>query len=83
MTQTLSLNDGRQIPQLGFGLWQVPAAITAETTATALRMGYRLVDGAAIYGNEQGQGEGIRRSGLPRVPTSVLSRSVRQGTPSQ
>ncbi|MBA4325627.1 MAG: oxidoreductase [Rhodobacter sp.] len=74
MTRTLSLNDGRQIPQLGFGLWQVPAAITAETTATALRMGYRLVDGAAIYGNEQGQGEGIRRSGLPRDQVFVTTK---------
>ena len=66
MTPMLPMNDGRQIPQLGFGLWQVPAATTAETTSAALRMGYRLVDGAAIYGNEAGQGEGVRRSGLPR-----------------
>jgi len=70
----LSLNDGHSIPQLGFGLWQVPAAITAETTATALRLGYRLVDGAAIYGNEEGQGEGIRRSGLPREDIFVTTK---------
>lgn len=70
----LALNDGRQMPQLGFGLWQVPAAITAATTATALRLGYRLVDGAAIYGNEAGQGEGIRRSGLPRDDIFVTTK---------
>ena len=70
----LSLNDGHSIPQLGFGLWQVPAAITAETTATALRLGYGLVDGAAIYGNEEGQGEGIRRSGLPREDIFVTTK---------
>lgn len=74
MTQMLSLSDGRQIPQLGFGLWQVPASSTAETTATALRLGYRLVDGAAIYGNEEGQGEGIRRSGLPREDIFVTTK---------
>jgi 2,5-diketo-D-gluconate reductase A len=70
----LALNDGRQMPQLGFGLWQVPAAITAATTATALRLGYRLVDGAAIYGNEAGQGEGIRRSGLARDDIFVTTK---------
>lgn len=74
MSQMLPLNDGRQIPQLGFGLWQVPAEITAVTTATALRLGYRLVDGAAIYGNEAGQGEGIRRSGLPRDQVFVTTK---------
>lgn len=74
MTPMLPFADGRQIPQLGFGLWQVPAATTAETTATALRMGYRLVDGAAIYGNEAGQGEGVRRSGLPRADIFVTTK---------
>jgi 2,5-diketo-D-gluconate reductase A len=70
----LTLNDGRSMPQLGFGLWQVPAAATAETTATALRLGYRLVDGAAIYGNEAGQGDGIRQSGLPRDQVFVTTK---------
>jgi 2,5-diketo-D-gluconate reductase A len=74
MTQMLPLSDGRQIPQLGFGLWQVPAPATAETTATALKLGYRLVDGAAIYGNEVGQGEGIRASGLPRDQVFVTTK---------
>lgn len=74
MSQMLPLNDGRSIPQLGFGLWQVPAATTAETTATALGLGYRLVDGAAIYGNEEGQGEGIRRSGLTRDQVFVTTK---------
>lgn len=70
----LPLNDGRAIPQLGFGLWQVPEAGTAATTATALRLGYRLVDGAAIYGNEAGQGDGIRQSGLPRDQVFVTTK---------
>jgi 2,5-diketo-D-gluconate reductase A len=74
MTQMLPLHDGHRIPQLGFGLWQVPTEITATTTATALRLGYRLVDGAAIYGNEVGQGEGIRQSGLPRDEIFVTTK---------
>ena len=71
---TLALNDGHSIPQLGFGLWQVPAAQTAEVTATALRLGYPLVDGAAIYGNEIGQGEGIRASGIAREKIFVTTK---------
>ena len=75
MTQPmLTLNDGRQMPQLGFGLWQVPAETTADTTATALRLGYRLVDGAAAYRNEEGQGDGVRASGLPRGQVFVTTK---------
>ncbi len=75
MTPTrLRLNDGHMIPQLGLGIWQVPAETTATTVATALGMGYRLIDGAAIYGNEVGQGEGIRQSGLPRDEVFVTTK---------
>lgn len=75
MTQPmLTLNDGRQMPQLGFGLWQVPKPTTAEVTATALQIGYRLVDGAAAYGNEVGQGEGVRTSGVPRDQVFVTTK---------
>lgn len=75
MTQPmLTLNDGRQMPQLGFGLWRVPAGITATTTKAALKLGYRLVDGAAIYGNEEGLGEGLRASGLPRDQVFVTTK---------
>jgi 2,5-diketo-D-gluconate reductase A len=75
MTQTtLTLNDGRKMPQLGFGLWQVPAAITEATVVSGLEAGYRLVDGAAIYGNEAGQGAGIRASGMPRDEIFVTTK---------
>jgi 2,5-diketo-D-gluconate reductase A len=70
----MTLNDGRKMPQLGFGLWQVPEAATAATTAAGLKLGYRLVDGAAIYGNEEGQGEGLRQSGLPRDQVFVTTK---------
>lgn len=74
MTQTIRLNDGHSIPALGFGLWQVPADQTARVTREGLTIGYRLVDGAAIYGNEEGQGEGIRTSGIPREQIFVTTK---------
>ncbi|MEO1921133.1 MAG: aldo/keto reductase [Sphingomonadaceae bacterium] len=58
-TPTLSLNDGRNIPQLGFGTYQIDNDDAAEAVSTALHVGYKLVDTAAIYGNEEGVGEGL------------------------
>lgn len=73
-TPSLPLLDNRTIPQLGFGLWQVPEETTGEIVAQALKLGYRLLDGAAIYGNEVGQGEGLRASGLPRNDVFVTTK---------
>nr|WP_137676247.1 aldo/keto reductase [Parerythrobacter lutipelagi] len=56
---TLALNDDRQIPQLGFGTWEIEPDAAAEAVSTALDAGYWLVDTAAIYRNEEGVGEGI------------------------
>lgn len=70
----LPLNDGHSLPALGFGLWQVPAAGTARVVEQALGLGYRLIDGAAIYGNEEGLGEGLRRSGLARGDVFVTTK---------
>ena len=70
----LRLNDGRMIPQLGLGIWQVPAEQTAATVANALQLGYQLVDGAAIYGNEEGLGQGLRQSGLDRDAVFVTTK---------
>ena len=70
----LTLNDGRTMPQLGFGIWQVPGEETGRVAAEALGVGYRLADGAAIYGNEAGLGEGLRQSGLPREDVFVTSK---------
>jgi 2,5-diketo-D-gluconate reductase A len=66
MNPTIALNDGAAIPQLGLGVWQVPQADAAGVVAEALRVGYRHIDTAQGYGNEQGVGEGVRRSGLHR-----------------
>ena len=62
----LRLNDGKQAPQLGFGVWQIDDAQAADAVATALEAGYRSIDTAAIYRNEKGTGQGIVRSGVPR-----------------
>lgn len=78
---TLSLNDGRAIPQVGFGLWQVPADETARVVREGLVAGYRLIDGAAIYGNEVGLGEGLRTGEVPRDSVFVTTKvwNDRQG----
>jgi 2,5-diketo-D-gluconate reductase A len=63
---TITLNNGVQMPALGYGVFQTPPEETAAAVETALNTGYRLVDTAAGYLNERGVGEGIRRSGIPR-----------------
>lgn len=70
----LRMNDGHMIPQLGLGIWQVPEDTTADTVASALRLGYRLVDGASAYGNEAGLGEGVRQSEVPRDEVFVTTK---------
>lgn len=62
----LTLNNGIEMPALGFGVFQTPADETEIAVAEALRVGYRHIDTAAAYGNERGVGAAIRRSGLDR-----------------
>jgi diketogulonate reductase-like aldo/keto reductase len=65
-TPTITLNNGTSIPQLGFGVFQVPADEVVAPVATAIDAGYRLIDTAAAYGNEEGVGKAIANSGVPR-----------------
>jgi 2,5-diketo-D-gluconate reductase A len=75
MTQPMmTLNDGRTMPQLGTGIWQIEDAKTPEVVAEALRIGYRLIDGAAAYKNEAGMGRGIRDSDVVRDQIFVTSK---------
>lgn len=60
--QTITLNNGVEIPQLGFGVYQIPLEETAEAVYQAIKAGYRLIDTASIYGNEKETGEGIKRA---------------------
>lgn len=62
----IEFNDGKTIPQVGLGVWQAPNDEATTAVAKALEAGYRHIDTAAIYENEDGVGEGIRRSGVAR-----------------
>lgn len=70
----MTLNDGRRMPQLGFGVWQVPGDVTAAVVGEALAVGYRSIDTAVIYENEQGVGAGIAAAGLPREQVFVTTK---------
>ncbi|WP_439273513.1 aldo/keto reductase [Pseudochrobactrum sp. HB0163] len=62
----IKLNDGNFIPQLGFGVWRISDEEAVTSVSTALETGYRHIDTAAIYKNEQGVGRAIRNSGIAR-----------------
>lgn len=71
---SLRLNDGHTIPQLGFGVFQVPPEVTESVTLQALEVGYRHIDTAEMYRNESGVGRAIARSGLARSEVFVTSK---------
>ena len=70
----ITLNDGNTIPQLGFGVFQVPPEETAAAVQTALEVGYRHIDTAQMYGNEKGVGQGIHDAGLDRAAVFITSK---------
>ncbi len=70
----IKLNDQTTIPQLGFGVFQVPADETAATVSQAFEVGYRHIDTAQMYGNEEGVGEAIATSGLARDEVYVTTK---------
>jgi 2,5-diketo-D-gluconate reductase A len=70
----LGLNDGNQIPQLGFGVFQVPPEDTTDAVLCALKTGYRAIDTAAMYENESGVADGIDTSGLDRGEVFVTTK---------
>jgi 2,5-diketo-D-gluconate reductase A len=71
---TITLNDGRTIPQLGFGVFQIDPGETAQAVTAALEAGYRHIDTAEMYRNERGVGEAVRASGLDRADVYVTSK---------
>ncbi|MFJ6527087.1 aldo/keto reductase [Streptomyces longwoodensis] len=71
---TITLNNGVEMPQLGFGVWQVADDEAERAVATALEAGYRSIDTAAIYGNEEGTGRAIAASGLAREDVFVTTK---------
>ena len=71
----LALNDGQLIPQLGLGVWQTRAGATCEAAVlAALEAGYRHIDTAAMYGNEESVGAAVRMSGIPRQQIFITTK---------
>ncbi|MGW3493710.1 aldo/keto reductase [Streptomyces sp. NPDC001020] len=68
------LNNGVEMPQLGFGVWQVPDDEAESAVATALEAGYRSIDTAAIYGNEEGVGNAVAASAIPREDLFITTK---------
>ena len=71
---SIKLNNGVEIPQFGFGVFQVPVEQTAETARAALDAGYRHIDTAQAYGNEEGVGRALADSGLPREELFITTK---------
>jgi 2,5-diketo-D-gluconate reductase A len=72
----IRLNNGVQIPQFGFGVFQIEPARTAQVVRTAFDAGYRHIDTAQGYGNEEGVGQAIRESGLARDEVFVTTKLI-------
>lgn len=70
----VTLNDGVEIPQLGFGVYKVAPAEAEAVVATALEVGYRHIDTAKLYDNEEGVGRAVRASGIPRDELFVTTK---------
>ncbi|MFJ1706418.1 aldo/keto reductase [Kitasatospora sp. NPDC088346] len=77
---SVTLNNGAEIPQLGFGVWQVPDAEAAPAVRTAIEAGYRSIDTAAIYENETGTGQAVAEAGVPREELYVTTKLWNSGT---
>ncbi len=73
-TTSAPLSSGATIPLLGFGTWQLEGDVARDATATALRVGYRHLDTATVYGNEGEVGQALRDSGVPREEVFVTSK---------
>ncbi|MFF4602541.1 aldo/keto reductase [Streptomyces sp. NPDC001339] len=71
---SITLNNGITMPQLGFGVWQIPDDEAAAAIGHALNAGYRSIDTAAIYGNEEGTGRALAASGIPREDLFVTTK---------
>jgi 2,5-diketo-D-gluconate reductase A len=71
---SIKLRDGNSIPQLGLGVWQVDPATTARVVSDAIAVGYRSIDTAEGYQNEEGVGEAIKRASVPRNELFITSK---------
>lgn len=74
MMEYVTLNNGLKMPQLGFGVWQVPDDEATAAVGNALKAGYRSIDTAMIYQNEKGVGKAIKESGIPREELFITTK---------
>lgn len=81
--QHVTLNNGVRMPILGFGVYQIPADKTEQAVTDALAAGYRLLDTAAAYGNEEAVGHAIKNSGIPRQDLFITTKLWVQDAPAQ
>ena len=80
---TVTLNNGVDMPVLGFGVFQIPAEETEQAVATALEVGYRHLDTAEAYQNEEAVGQAIAASGIPRGELFVTTKLWQQDQPAE
>ncbi|WP_329577495.1 aldo/keto reductase [Streptomyces sp. NBC_01361] len=81
--QNITLNNGVEMPLLGFGVYQIPADQTEQAVSEALAAGYRLLDTAAAYGNEEAVGRAIKNSAIAREELFVTTKLWIQDAPAQ
>ncbi len=74
MSKTITLNNGVEIPVLGFGTWCIDDDKASDAVKTAIEIGYRHIDTAQAYGNERGVGDGVRNCGVPRDELFIVSK---------
>lgn len=72
--EVITLNNGVKIPQLGLGTWFIPNNKVADAVKSAVKIGYRHIDTAQVYGNERGVGQGVRECGISRDELFVVSK---------
>ena len=70
----ITLNNGQKIPQIGFGVYLIPPEETEKCVLEALKIGYRHIDTAHMYGNEKEVGSAIKKSGIPRNELFITSK---------
>ncbi|MCC8023860.1 MAG: aldo/keto reductase [Clostridium sp.] len=74
MNRTVTLNNGVEMPRMGYGVYQIPSVITERCVREALAVGYRMIDTAQCYGNEKAVGKAIQSSGIPREEIFVTTK---------
>lgn len=72
--QKIRLNNGVEMPQIGYGVYQVSPEECERCVTDALNVGYRMIDTAQAYNNEEGVGEAVRKSGIPREELFIVSK---------